>query len=307
MPESQTVSKAQILALAKQGDPNAITQLINSSLQAKGIKTTVFWQNGSLEILLEASFTPDPIGMMAFIRRGFEALNAESINVINVNARQTGIAELAWRQELRLDDDDQGSLVIGGASGTSGAKSGDASLLAQTTEVSQSVQLTRFLRVQLGSHGTALLPLVQIKEILKILPNEILPVPDMPACVLGIYNCRGEMLWLVDLTVQLGLQSSLPSHSLLMPETAYVSRNGSGAPSLTAIVIESEEKSGAIVISKLFDIELFNLHELEPPLPQLFPSNLLPFIQGYFPDAEVPVLDVNALLQDPQFQIHAID
>ncbi|HEY9621434.1 MAG TPA: chemotaxis protein CheW [Crinalium sp.] len=315
---SQTVAKSQLLARAKQGDPHAITQLMNSSLQAKGIQTTVFRQNDCLEILLEAKAIPNPTVMMAFMQRGFGSLNPEAIARINIYARRIGETDVAWRQTLPLrtveDHDSLGTWVNRNLpSASSLTKSlnaegtAETGLSAQPLGVARSAQEARFLRVQLGSEDAALLPLLDIKEVLKLSPDEILPVPDMPACVLGIYNSRGEMLWLIDLLAQLGLQSRLSGTPALVPTEAHMSRNGAGAASLTAIAIQADDKSIAIAIPNLFDIELFDLHELHPPAAHLFPSYLLPFIRGYFPDAGLPVLDVNALLRDPQFQIHAID
>jgi positive phototaxis protein PixI len=57
----------------------------------------------------------------------------------------------------------------------------------------------RLLRFPLGAQESVLLPLEQITEILRVELSEVLPIPEMPGCVMGICNWRGEMLWLVDL------------------------------------------------------------------------------------------------------------
>jgi positive phototaxis protein PixI len=44
----------------------------------------------------------------------------------------------------------------------------------------------RLLRFPLGLEDSALLPLEQIAEIIRVNVAEILPVPEMPSCVLGI-------------------------------------------------------------------------------------------------------------------------
>src|SRR4028119_1239001 len=62
----------------------------------------------------------------------------------------------------------------------------------------------RLLRFPLGLQDSALLPLEQIAEILRVNVAEILPVPEMPSCVLGIGNWRGTMLWLIGLNHLLG-------------------------------------------------------------------------------------------------------
>ncbi|HCF27721.1 MAG TPA: chemotaxis protein [Cyanobacteria bacterium UBA11049] len=163
------------------------------------------------------------------------------------------------------------------------------------------VETERFLRFQFGFEDTALLPLASVKEVLQISAEEILPVPDMPNCVLGIYNCRGEMLWLVDLEIQIGL-SSLARSPLGTQHLALRTSN-----ILTAIAIQADDKSLAIVVPQVMDIEEHNPQALQIPSTGLFPSKLLPFIQRYLTDSSSPVLDTKALIQDSQLQMHHLN
>ena len=74
---------------------------------------------------------------------------------------------------------------------------------------SDSKQVRKFLQFQLGksekSHKSivqgdiALLDAEIVSEVITISPDDILPVPQMFYCVLGIYSWRSEMLWIVDL------------------------------------------------------------------------------------------------------------
>ena len=155
----------------------------------------------------------------------------------------------------------------------------------------------RFLRFQFGFEDTALLPLASVKEVLKISAEEILTVPDMPNCVLGVYNCRGEMLWLVDLDVQIGLFSLARSsfNQRLALSTSNI---------LTAIAIQADDKCLGIVVPQVIDIEVHSLQALQTPSAGLFPSKLLPFLQGYLSDSNSPVLDGKTLIQDSQLQTH---
>lgn len=155
----------------------------------------------------------------------------------------------------------------------------------------------RFLRFQFGE-DTALLPLASVKEVLKIAVEEILVVPDMPNCVLGVYNCRGEMLWLVDLHVQIGLfslaRSPFNNQHLALPTSKF----------LTAIAIQADRKCLGIVVPQVIDIEVHSPQALQTPSTGLFPSRLLPFLQGYLTDTSSPVLDGKTLIQDSQLQMH---
>jgi positive phototaxis protein PixI len=143
----------------------------------------------------------------------------------------------------------------------------------------------RLLRFPLGKVGSVLLPLEQIAEVLRLDGVDILPVPEMPNCVLGISNWRGEMLWLVDLNHLMGDEP--------------LSGIGQLSASPTAIVIEVEEECLGLVVSSVDDIELHELERLQPATPGLFPAKLLLFIRGYLPGNQGVVLNAAAIAKCP--------
>jgi positive phototaxis protein PixI len=146
----------------------------------------------------------------------------------------------------------------------------------------------KFLRFQLGGKDTSLIAVNPIVEIIPLKIQEILPVPQMPSYVLGIYNWRGDMLWLADLGHLVGfppLFHSRASRSLAM-----------------AIVVQSEEKSMGLVVSQVTDIEQYSWSQLRPNDPQLFSDQLLPFLQGFFiteSNEILVVLEVRSIFQVP--------
>ncbi len=148
----------------------------------------------------------------------------------------------------------------------------------------------RLLRFPLGLEDSALLPLEQITEILRLNVTEILPVPEMPSCVLGIGNWRGEMLWLVDLNHLVGYRS-LSSV-----------RQVSASP--VAMVVQVNDQAVGLVVQQVNDIELHELQQLQPAAAGLFPPKLLPFVLGALPGGNGAVLDVTAIAQSPLWQIH---
>lgn len=147
----------------------------------------------------------------------------------------------------------------------------------------------KFLRFALGATNSGLLLLEQISEVLHLDLAEILPVPDMPSCVLGIYNWRGKMLWLVDL-----------DHLVDYPPLFHQGR----LELLTVIVIEINSQSMGLVVRYVNDIELHDPAQLQSAAPGLFPPKLLPFIQGYLPGTNGTVLDPEAIARSPLWQIH---
>ncbi len=63
-----------------------------------------------------------------------------------------------------------------------------------------------FLRFALDRHTTAVVPMHQTQEAL-VLPSErVSTIPNLPSCVLGLFNRRSSLLWLVDLPELLGLE-----------------------------------------------------------------------------------------------------
>lgn len=168
--------------------------------------------------------------------------------------------------------------------------SGAITSLSQSALESQQRQLgQKFLRFPLGSADCGLLPLDQLAEVLSIKASEILPVPEMSGCVLGIYNWRGKMLWLIDLNYLVDYPS--------------LSRQEQLAP-LTAMIVEINSQSLGLVVQAIDDIEVHNPGHLQPSDVGLFPQSLLPFIKGYFPGVNGAVFDPAAIARCPLWQIH---
>ena len=86
-----------------------------------------------------------------------------------------------------------------------------SNLLSQSNPpVANSVNATltiQYLKFGLYPDTKAMLPIEQITEILKIKLARIMPIPQMPAWIMGVYNWRGEILWTVDIAQMLGLSS----------------------------------------------------------------------------------------------------
>ena len=172
--------------------------------------------------------------------------------------------------------------------------SSDPLLLALSLETLTSEQLPpqkgqRLLRFPLAN-DSALLPLEQIEEIIGVNLTQILPGPEMPSCVLGIANWRGEMLWFVDLNHLIGFPSLLEHKQVLKPPVA--------------IVIEVNDQNLGLVVQQVNDIELHDLQQLRTTAPGLFPAKLMPFVLGTLPGVNGFVLDFVAITQCPLWKIH---
>ncbi|MBF2007728.1 MAG: purine-binding chemotaxis protein CheW [Chlorogloeopsis fritschii C42_A2020_084] len=151
----------------------------------------------------------------------------------------------------------------------------------------------KFLSFNLGAKGIAVISLHDITEILQVSLTEICCIPQMPSSVLGIYNWRGDMLWLVDLEEMLG-------YVPLPKEANFLSK-------MMAIVVQNEGKSLGLLVRQIMDIECLDSNHLKPTNSELFSSEISHFLNGYFiNDLEEMIinLNANAIIQSPMWSIH---
>ncbi|MEH2194266.1 MAG: chemotaxis protein CheW [Nostoc sp.] len=151
----------------------------------------------------------------------------------------------------------------------------------------------KFLSFNLGVRDTAVISLQYITEVLQVSLPEICGVPQMPSCVLGIYNWRGEMLWLVDLEAMLGYPPISQGANLLSK--------------MMAIVLENNGKYLGLLVRQLIDIEWLETHQMKPPSAELFYPKISPFLEGYFINESEDVifnLDAMTIIQAPIWKIH---
>lgn len=135
----------------------------------------------------------------------------------------------------------------------------------------------QFLRFYLHPNTKAMLPLEQITEVLKIQFGRIVPIPQMPAWVMGVYNWRGDILWTIDLGDLLGLDSW--------------DRHPIARSNLTTIVlspykpdkqIESDRVHLGLVVSRVEDLEICDPTAIQSALSATTSALLTNFLQGYW-------------------------
>lgn len=94
--------QAEIVALAKQGDPKAIAMIINRITQRHGIRTRVVRQDACLHVLLESTQVPSQQAAVALVKKILLSLNVELLKSVQVHARRTGEKPTAWDQTIEL-------------------------------------------------------------------------------------------------------------------------------------------------------------------------------------------------------------
>jgi positive phototaxis protein PixI len=116
----------------------------------------------------------------------------------------------------------------------------------------------QFLRFQLQSGLMALMEIDLVTELVNIPIDRIVPIPHLPAAVMGIYNWRGEILWIVNLAALIG-----------------ASRPGGRSRSIQPTIIlscgvtpEARMKTTVgLVVDRIDEIEWFDLDSIQSPLP----------------------------------------
>jgi positive phototaxis protein PixI len=156
-------------------------------------------------------------------------------------------------------------------------------------------KVEQFLRFHLVPNTTMMLPIPQLTEVLKIPTNGIIPIPHMPAWVIGVYNWRGEILWTIDLGHLVGL---VPWY-----------RQGANVGNFTAIVLhggardkdsnKTTKQTLALVVNRVEDIEWCNPDTIQSPPVSIITTELAPFLQGYWLKSNgdmVLAIDGNAII-----------
>lgn len=151
---------------------------------------------------------------------------------------------------------------------------------------SNSKQVRKFLQFQLGrsekTHKSALqgdialLDAEIVTEVITISAQDILPVPQMFYCVLGIYSWRSEMLWIIDLENLLGYPPPMT--------------NGDTHQEVLVMVIQVEGQSIGLVVSSIDNLIELDLAKFKSSSSEIFSEDVLPFLQGYFTSSDNDII-----------------
>ena len=97
-----TDNKPTVQQAAKQGNPQAIAILLNRQLQSKGITAKVSAKDSYLQIMLEAANVPNQKGLVATIQKWIDGLGVDSIQRVQIYAKQTGEDIPAWNDSFEV-------------------------------------------------------------------------------------------------------------------------------------------------------------------------------------------------------------
>lgn len=278
-------AREKILRLAKQGDPATLAALLERKLRDREIAVRVERERERLGIVLEAYSLPERSELVDWIAKAMNKLEPEGVEAVEIWAYRYTEQDADWVEVINLHTVAatqslsawlESNLVFPSSPEDRGA-------------IAPKIAAEEFLRFHLSPQDAALLPVACVKEVLQVSANEILPVPHTSDRILGAYNWRGEMLWLIDLKRLLGLESrEFPDSD----SRSSSFRGGRGS----AIALSVEGQVLGLLVEQIKDIEQHDLQQIEPPRAGLFNQQLLPFTRGYLTESNAIVLDARALL-----------
>ena len=136
----------------------------------------------------------------------------------------------------------------------------------------------QFLRLRLVSDIIALLPVQQLTEVLTIPTSQVAPIPHLPPWVMGVYNWRGEILWMIDLGHLCGLTPWYQQTICRSTHKAVVLRQNDDILSSNAAKVQML----GLVVNEVEDIEWCDSNVIQSPLSSTVTPELAPFLRGYW-------------------------
>jgi positive phototaxis protein PixI len=142
-----------------------------------------------------------------------------------------------------------------------------------------------FLKVQLTSQQLAVLPMAQAQEAIAIPASRVTPMPNMPACVLGLLNHKSRVIWVVSLPQMLGLESQ-----------------NLNVQQYNLAIIRSGKTSLGLVVPAIQGVVRLDTDAVQSIEGEVLPEQV-PYLRGCFIQEQemLWVLDAEAIVRAPIF------
>jgi len=145
----------------------------------------------------------------------------------------------------------------------------------------------QFLSFSLTPEIWAMLPSQQLATIINLDPTTVVPIPDMPAAVVGVFPWQGEVLWLVDLAYLLGFEP------LLTPEYHQ--------PKCSVLRVTSFGKTLGLLVNQVGQLIRCKAEQIQLPSTKMITSTPAQYLKGTvrnYQGETLLIVDVEAILQD---------
>jgi positive phototaxis protein PixI len=137
---------------------------------------------------------------------------------------------------------------------------------------------------RLSQDTQAMVDVDYLAEVLAVPIAQVVPIPDMAAWVLGVYNWRGEILWVIDLGQLVGLPPIYQQATTVAEYSVLITQVGASHLGLA--------------VSELQDMHWCDPSELASAPGISVTADLAPVLRGYTLDSEGEILlalDVTAI------------
>ncbi len=153
-----------------------------------------------------------------------------------------------------------------------------------------------FLRFELGNSVNAAISLERIVETLRLPSQNITPMPNMPACTLGLMENQGKVFWAVDLAHALGLSQGAArtrEYEIIIIEALPLDNSTTAA----ANSANGETLLLGLAVAKIRSTLRLDSNEIETSTTGDVPPVLEPYLQGSFQrdNSQTLILSVEAL------------
>jgi positive phototaxis protein PixI len=133
-----------------------------------------------------------------------------------------------------------------------------------------------YLKFRLGQQTPAVFSMKHVQEALILPVHRLTPMPNMPACMLGLMNRRSRVMWVIDLAQLLGLpvlDTSTRQYSLVIVRVGSIPLG--------------------LGVQKVEGVAWLTAESVQPP-PGQAPSSLLPYLRGCVVQQKEILLVLNA-------------
>jgi positive phototaxis protein PixI len=168
----------------------------------------------------------------------------------------------------------------------------------------------QFLRFLIQPGLMALIEVDRVLELLNIASDRVVPMPHLPPAVRGVYNWRGEILWIVDLAMLLGVAGAQRCYRSLQPTLVLGSSNPhpGGQPIGAATAELRPEKAIGLIVDEIVEIEWCQLNQIDDSQRDRLDPALSTWVRGIWesPTGEdFAILDGQAILDRADFHADA--
>lgn len=135
----------------------------------------------------------------------------------------------------------------------------------------------------------------RVTELVNLPIDRVVPMPQLPPAVMGVYNWRGEILWIIDLATFLGVSDpTAPRRHRSLEPLMIINVS---AASNSSIENEQQQPIG-LIVDEISEIEWCDRELIRSAVPANIAPTLSKWVTGSWQSIageNLPILNVNAI------------